>query len=89
MEANVIYGMYSGLALLMDVYHPRTPKGSGILFVAGSGWAAPLSYDAEPLKQNRESEIYGLPLSEAGYTVFSVNHRATPRFRYPAPVEDA
>jgi len=88
MESNVIYGMISGLALLMDVYHPRTPKGYGILFVAGSGWNAPLSYDAEPLKQNRESEIYGLPLSEAGYTVFSVNHRATPRFRYPAPVED-
>ena len=88
MEANVIYGMYSGLALLMDVYHPRTPNGYGILFVAGSGWTAPLGYDAQPLKQNKESEIYAVPLSEAGYTVFSVNHRSAPRFRYPAPVED-
>src|SRR6266542_3558851 len=40
---NVVYGMYSGLGLLM----------------------------------------------EAGYTVCSINHRATPRFTYPAPVEDA
>ena len=88
METNVIYGMYSGLALLMDVYYPRISNGYGILFVAGSGFNAPLSYEAEPLKQNKESEIYALPLTEAGYTVFSANHRATPRFRYPAPVED-
>jgi acetyl esterase/lipase len=89
METNVIFGMYSGLALLMDIYHPRTPKRYGILFIAGSGFNAPLSYDAERLKQNKESEIYALPLTDAGYTVFSINHRATPRFRYPAPVEDA
>jgi len=24
-DPNVIYGMYSGLALVMDVYHPRSP----------------------------------------------------------------
>ncbi|MBI3958046.1 MAG: prolyl oligopeptidase family serine peptidase [Chloroflexi bacterium] len=29
-----------------------------------------------------------MPLVEAGYTLFSVNHRATPRFKYPAAVED-
>lgn len=26
---------------------------------------------------------------EAGYTIFPINHRAAPRFRYPAAVEDA
>ncbi len=26
---------------------------------------------------------------DAGYTLFSINHRAAPRFRYPAAVEDA
>jgi hypothetical protein len=26
---------------------------------------------------------------EPGYTVFAINHRAAPRFRYPAQVEDA
>jgi hypothetical protein len=28
-ESNVIYGMYSGLALLMDVHHPGAPNGYG------------------------------------------------------------
>jgi acetyl esterase/lipase len=28
------------------------------------------------------------PLLRAGYTVFAVNHRAAPRFRHPAAVED-
>ena len=33
--------------------------------------------------------IWGTPLVERGYTVFSLNHRAVPRFPYPAPVDDA
>ena len=66
-ESNVIYGMYSGLALLMDVYHPTTPKGYGIIFIAGSGWRAPLSYDGTPLKDNGQAELYAGPLAAAGY----------------------
>lgn len=88
-EKNVIYGMYSGLALLMDVYHPENPNGYGIIHISGSGWSAPLSLDARPLKDGNHVKIEGLPVVEAGYTVFSLNHRASPRFRYPAPVEDA
>ena len=26
-DSNVVYGMYSGLALLMDVYYPEKPNG--------------------------------------------------------------
>jgi acetyl esterase/lipase len=33
-------------------------------------------------------EIEGKPLVDAGYTLFTVNHRATPRFQYPAAVDD-
>jgi acetyl esterase/lipase len=88
-ERNAIYGMYSGLALLMDVYHPRSPKGYGIVFISGSGWSAPMSLDATPLVDSKQSEMYAVPLAEAGYTVFSINHRALPRFHYPAAVEDA
>jgi acetyl esterase/lipase len=29
-ERNVVYGMHSGLALLMDVYRPEHPKGYGV-----------------------------------------------------------
>ena len=49
-ESNAVYGMYSGLALLMDVYHPERPNGYGILFISGSGWHASFSYDARQLK---------------------------------------
>lgn len=87
-EKNVVYGMYSGLALLMDIHHPENPNGYGVIHVSGSGWSAPLSLDARPLKEAGHVRIEALPLVEAGYTVFTVNHRATPRFQYPAPLED-
>ncbi len=89
-ETNVIYGMYSGLALLMDVYYAADPNGYGIVLINGSGWQAPLSLDARPLKgsPDRPSPRRTI-LVDAGYTLFSINHRAAPRFRYPAPVEDA
>ena len=86
-ERNVIYGMYSGFALLMDVHRPVTSNGYGILFVAGSGWHAPLEYGATPLKDT-QVPLWGPALVAAGYTVFAVNHRAAPRFHYPAAVED-
>jgi acetyl esterase/lipase len=86
-EPNVIYGMYSGLALLLDVHRPATPNGYGVIFVSGSGWQAPIEYGATPLKQN-QIPIWGPALLKAGYTVFALNHRAVPRFHYPGAVED-
>jgi len=88
-EKNQVYGMYSGLALLMDVHYPAKPNGYGILYISGSGWHAPLSYKANPLKDNAQTAMYVKPLAETGCPVFAINHRAAPRFRYPAPVEDA
>lgn len=86
-ERNVIYGMYSGAALLLDVYRPARPNGYGIVFVAGSGFQAEPSYGARPLKET-QIELWGPPLTSAGYTVFAVNHRGAPRFHYPAAIED-
>lgn len=86
-EKNVIYGMYSGLALLMDIHYPAQPNGYGIVFVSGSGWQAPLNYGAVPLKE-AQIDLWGPPLLRAGYTVFAINHRAAPRFHYPAAVDD-
>ena len=88
-ERNVVFGMYSGLALLMDVYHPENPNGYGIVFISGSGWTRELGLDATPLKESGQEEIYAVPLAAAGYTVFGINHRASPRFRHPAHLEDA
>jgi acetyl esterase/lipase len=86
-DKNVIYGMYSGLALLMDVHYPEKPNGYGVMFVSGSGWQAPLHYGASGLKE-AQIGVWGPPLLRAGYTVFAINHRAAPRFHYPAAVDD-
>jgi acetyl esterase/lipase len=88
-ETNVIYGMYSGLALLLDIYYPDQSNGYGLIHISGSGWSAPLGLDARPLKESAHVEIEGGPLVRAGYTLFTINHRATPRFHYPAAVQDA
>src|SRR5262249_37358531 len=31
-DRNVVYGMYSGTALLLDVHYPAKPNGFGIIF---------------------------------------------------------
>ena len=80
--------MRSGLALVMDVYRPEKSNGIGIIFISGSGWTRELSPDATPLTQTGQETIYAVPLAESGYTVFNLNHRAAPTYRYPAPVED-
>jgi len=88
-ERNVVYGMYSGLALLMDVYRPEKSNGHGIVYVNGSGWHSPMAYAAVGLKDVALGIPYAEALQAAGYTVFAINHRQAPRFRYPAAIEDA
>ena len=88
-DRNVIYGMYSGLALLLDVYYPETPNGLGVIHISGSGWTKPLGLDAGLLNHQGHVKLECAALVEAGYTIFSINHRAVPRFPYPAAVEDA
>ena len=88
-ERNVVYGMYSGLALLMDVHRPAQPNGYGLIVIPGSGWNSSQTYDAPPLTALTSSIRFFVPkLLSAGYTLFVVNHRNGPRFHYPAPVED-
>ncbi len=87
-ESNVVFGMYSGLALLMDIHYPAEPNGYGIVHVSGSGWARALAYNATPLTQRQHVQLEAQPLVDAGYTVFTINHRAAPRFQVEAMVED-
>jgi acetyl esterase/lipase len=88
-ESNVVFGSYSGLALLLDVYKPSSPNGYGIVVIPGSAWHRALPYSASLLKESREFSAYLQKLSAAGYTTFVITHRAAPRFHFPAPVEDA
>lgn len=53
-DRNVVYGMYSGLALLLDVYRPSKPNGIAIVAIQGTGWYSPMRYDAAQLKSIRE-----------------------------------
>jgi len=69
-DRNVIYGMYSGLALLMDVYKPARPNGAGVIAIQGSGWYQPMRYDASLLSSRTGVIAYARDLSQAGYTVF-------------------
>ena len=46
-ERNVVYGMYSGLGLLLDVHRPAKPNGFGVVFISGSGWQAAPEYGAD------------------------------------------
>jgi acetyl esterase/lipase len=87
-ERNIVYGMYSGTALLMDVHYPVNANGLGVIFVPGSGWSADTSYGAAGIKDGELPRIWVPPLTAAGYTVFVPNHRATPAFHYPDPVRD-
>lgn len=97
-ERNVVYGMVSGAAMLMDIYPPiGASRQRGVLFFPGSGWFADESFDASPLKDmaggwepgNELARSIVSTLQQGGYTVFAANHRAAPRFRYPAALEDA
>ena len=88
-ESNVIFGMHSGLALLMDVYKPAQPNGYGIVVIPGSGWHTTVGYGARPLKDSNEFLKHTRLLGSHGYTVFAITHRAAPLFRYPDAVHDA
>ncbi|HRW09760.1 MAG TPA: prolyl oligopeptidase family serine peptidase [Caldilineaceae bacterium] len=88
-EKNLVYGMVSGTALLGDLYRPSNPNGIGLLHISGSGWHAPTTYNAIPLKESPHVTIYVHPLAEQGFTIFTINHRAAPTFRYPAALHDA
>lgn len=87
-EKHVVVGMYSGLALIMDVHHPATANGLAVIMVPGSGWQRPLAYNAPVLSESSWVPQVGTPLLARGYTLFVLNHRAAPRFQFPAPLED-
>jgi acetyl esterase/lipase len=48
-----------------------------------------MRYDAAPLNTNRDVVHQAQQFAASGYTVFAINHRQAPRFRHPAPIEDA
>jgi acetyl esterase/lipase len=86
-ERNVVYGMVSGTALLLDVHRPVRGNRIGVLYLGGGGWASAPEYSAQGLKETAYIPLV-TALTNAGYTVFAINYRSTPVFSYPEPVED-
>ncbi|MEO0509245.1 MAG: alpha/beta hydrolase [Verrucomicrobiota bacterium] len=101
-EVNVIYGMDHGTALLMDIYEPKEPNGYALVFVMGTGFTAYGGYDDLPLKEldrwllkngvfenlmGEKRQIFA-PAVEAGFTVFSINHRLAPKNHWQDQVRD-
>jgi acetyl esterase/lipase len=96
-DSNIVFGNVADAALLMDVYRPHRPNGLGVIFISGSGWGGvpdyTHDYDDIPLKDDARyaTGYYATFLQgllDAGFTVFSVNHRFAPEARFPAPFYD-
>jgi acetyl esterase/lipase len=86
---NVVYGMASGAAMLMDVYQPSIANHIGIVVIQGSGFGtfASTSYNEDGLKESYTDDDYlsksAKDLVNKGYTIFMINHRFAPIFHYP------
>jgi hypothetical protein len=66
-ERDVVYGMFSGLALLMDVHRPERPNGLGIVAIIGTAWTTRSGYAARPMKESQQQlPIFVTPLVAAG-----------------------
>ena len=92
-DENVVYGMVSGTALLMDVYKPAKPNHRAIIYIVGSAWGYGYAknYDQVPLKDDifLDSSYIGRwknALVQNGYTVFVINHRLPPEEWPMAPM---
>ncbi|MGF1447802.1 MAG: alpha/beta hydrolase [Opitutales bacterium] len=101
-EANVLYGMDHGAALLMDVYRPRESNGLGLVFIMGTGFTAYGEYSDVPLKEldrwlvengifpalfGGTGQVFEQAL-ERGFTVFSLNHRLGPAHTWQTQLRD-
>jgi acetyl esterase/lipase len=92
---NIIYGLVSGTALLMDVYVPDSSNQKAIVLIPGSsfGYVYDDVYDQYQLKDDMTLDSlymgkWGMALMECGYTLFVINHRFTPRYQYKDIIED-
>jgi len=73
---DVVYGHKDGLAMTFDVFTPSVPNGAGVLFMVSGGW---VSTWIAPEAAGRRFE----PLLARGFTVFSVRHGSSPRYKVP------
>ncbi len=79
-KEDVIYGRKFGTALTMDVFTPRKDtKGIGVVLVVSGGFFS---------SHESIQPAFVRPLTDRGYTVFTVVHGSQPRFTVPEIIQD-
>ena len=70
----------NGVPLSMDIYRPpKVGKYPALVVIYGGGWQ-----NGSP-KQNADFSQY---MAAQGYTVFAIDYRHAPRYRFPAQLDD-
>lgn len=92
---NVVYGMVSGASLTMDIYKPEHSNKIGIIAIPGTafGYAYSPEYSQPSMTVNFANDTiyfgkYAKMLVNKGYTVFVINHRLSPQFKYSDILRD-
>ncbi len=79
---DVVYGHKHGMALTFDVFQPtEAANGVGVLFMVSGGWYS--SWQPPEKMQG-----FTKPLTDSGFTVFTVRHGSSPKYALPEIVED-
>jgi acetyl esterase/lipase len=79
---DVVYGHKYGLAMTFDVFTPaKDANGVGVLFMVSGGWYSGWAPPERAVGRFK-------PLLEKGFTVFSVRHGSSPKFKIPEVVSD-
>jgi acetyl esterase/lipase len=71
---DLIYMKQAGAAFTMDVFKPKAPNGSAIIFLVSGGWFSSHENINAQLAEGLNAE---------GFTVFQVVHGAQPRYKIP------
>ena len=86
-KPDVVYGHKDGLAMTFDVYTPKAGEegskanGAGVLFMVSGGWYSTWAPPEQLLP------VYQ-PLLDKGFTIFSVRHGSSPKYKIPDAVAD-
>jgi len=81
-QDGLVYGIADGQQLTMDYYAAKGPGPHPIAIIIHGG-----GYHGGDSKSGSEAYVADF-LAPAGYAVFSVNYRLTPKYPYPYMVED-
>jgi acetyl esterase/lipase len=75
---NVVYHEYADTPLIADIYEPQATNSPIVMVIHGGGWNS-RSGDMQAVSED---------LAKQGFLVYAVTYRLTPKYIYPAQIED-